>query len=394
MNSSLSKVTVVIPVAEAHLSLLPRAVFSLVQQTYQPNILIVNDSIKPLTPPEIPNLRMIHTGGHKGSAYARNLGLDHVKTPLTFFLDADDYLASNALETLVNAYYTYDTCYVYSDWIQYGKGGYSEHHAKVYDRKRILRHSIHLVNILIATDNAKSVYYDINYRGWEDWEFHIRLGMKGFCGSRVPESLVVYDMTTSINREQHNAIEDEVYQEILDRYAPYLEGAKEFMACQTCGGGSARRIQNPIVSPPDPVDGMTTLEYLGQNTGPINFRVNNRQYRGANDEAFKFIQVPHEDSRELIERGMWRKVVKAAQPVTVPEPEVFNSWKEVNQLPVPESWEKLFKSDAEIIKHPSVANEVTEHFTPKKKGRPKGSKNRQKTTRDEIRAVLYEESAR
>lgn len=342
----MSLVTVIVPVADAHRHLLPRAIHSLKQQTYLPEILIVNDSATPLL---IGGATILETGGGKGSAYARNLGLDKVRTPLVSFLDADDYFVDTAIEVLLKGYLEYETCYVYGDWIQYNQHGYSNHKAKNYDRTRILKHSIHLVNILIETDVAKSVYYDINYRGWEDWKFHIELAVNGYCGTRIPEHLVIYDMTTSINREKHNAIQDEVYPEILKKYDDYLKGVKEFMSCSTCGGGKLRE-QNLNILPPSPVEGLQTLEYLGQNTAPIRVRVNGRLYSGSNDESFKFIQVPFQDVDGLLDKGSWRKVVRGSKPVELPQPEEFNQWREVTKQPVPANWETLFKKDAVIIK--------------------------------------------
>lgn len=372
------------PVAEKHLSLLPRAIHSLKQQTYIPNLVIVNDSLIGI-PHEVTldyprGLEIAMTEGNKGSAYCRNLGLDMVKTPLVTFLDADDWFLDNAIELLTRAYLEYDCCYVYGDWYQYGKSGtLSLHKAKPYDRQRQLRHSLHLVNILLETDVAKSVYYEINYRGWEDWEFHIRLGQKGFCGTRVPEPVVVYDMTTSINRDKHNAIQDEVYNEILDKYRDYLEGEKEFMPCQTCGGNKSRFQREFNAVPPEPQQGMTTLEYTGQNTGPINFTVgsgfNRKVYRGANDESFRYVNVPNEDVAELMSKGPWRKVVKASKPAQVPQPEEFNQWREINKTPVPENWEQLFKRDAVVIteetKEVTKEKPTTKRYVPKRHRRTK-----------------------
>lgn len=351
----MSLITVVIPVHEAHRSLVPRALKSIYSQIYIPDVLIVNDSTSLFT---IGGATIIDTGGNKGSAYARNLGLDHVRTPLVFFLDADDYLLDTALETLLQAYLQYDECYVYSDWYQYGKNGdLSVHKAKGYDRKRLLKHSLHLVNILIATDTAKSVYYDINYKGWEDWKFHIELALKGYCGARVPEPLLIYDMTTSQNREKHNLIQDEVYTEILVQYDEYLKGAKEFMACSSCGSNRAQIKPVVTATPPAPVDGFVVMEYTGQHTAPVNFKVSGRLYRGAQDDSNKFIQVLHQDVEELMSRGPWRRVVKSSKPVEVPTAEEFNQWRQTTPTlatgePAPTSpadWRKVFEKNAEVI---------------------------------------------
>lgn len=344
----MSLVTVIVPVAESHRLLLPRALSSLAKQTYLPDVLVVADYQGTIDVPS--GIDIIPTGGEKGSAYARNLGLDHVRTPFTFFLDADDYLLDTALETFLRAYAAYETCYVYSDWFQYKNNEYTSHKAKVYDRKRQLRRSLHLVNILVETDVAKSVYYDINYRGWEDWQFHIQLGEKGFCGTRVPEPLLIYDMGTSINREKHNGMQSEVYTEILDRYRDYLEGGREFMPCATCGGNRPQAQMAVSVMPPAPEEGMVVLEYLGQNTAPIPFRIGRVVYRGANDDAFKFIQVPTQDVETLLTKGVWRKVARAQKPAVVPTVSDFNEWRQVQPPPTPPAdWASIFQRGAVAI---------------------------------------------
>lgn len=362
----MSLVTVVIPVAESHRLLLPRSIYSLVRQTYLPEILVVNDSEQPIDIPY--NATIIDTGGNKGSAYARNLGLDHVKTPFTSFLDADDFLLDTALETFLRAYAAYDTCYLYSDWHQYGRNNeYSLHKSKLYNRTKQLRHSIHLVSIFLETDVAKSVYYDINYRGWEDWEFHIRLGEQGFCGTKIPEPLLIYDMSTSINREKHNHLQDEVYNEILNRYKDYLEGGKEFMPCATCGGNRPQAQMAVNVMPPAPEDGMAVLEYLGQNTAPIPFRIGRNVYRGANDDAFKFIQVPFQDVETLLTKGVWRRVVKAQKPATVPTVSEFNEWRQVQPPPTaPKDWASIFQRGAVAIPTETEAPKVRKKRGPNK----------------------------
>jgi len=218
------------------------------------------------------------------------------------------------------------------------------------------------------------VYYDINYRGWEDWAFHIELGMRGFCGNRVPEPLLIYDMTTSINRESHNKIADEVYSEIRDKYRDYIEGEREFMACQGCGGNKPR-MNLGVAVPPEVMDGMVLLEYLGENTGAINFRVGRNNYRGANDQANKFAQVHPQDVQTLLDKGPWRRVPKTDRPATVPQPDQFNEWRAVSQIPRPANWQELFQRDAVVIPDPNDEPVPTE--PPKKhKGRPKGSKNK------------------
>jgi len=366
-------VTVVTPVAEPHVHLLPRLAHSLQLQTVVPQWLIVNDGLSSIS---VPEHTVLDTGGNKGTAYARNLGIDAVQTPFLLFVDADDYLIDTAVETFLKAYATYtDACYIYSDWYQLNRSKtYSIHKAKNYDRLKQVRHSLHLVTTFMPTDIAK-VYFDINYRGWEDWEFHIRLGEHGFCGARIPEPLLVYDMSTSINREKHNGIQHEVYPEIQSKYAEYLEGVKEFMPCQTCG--SKKRAEVVINTlPPAPEEGKVVLEYIGQNSGAIPFRVNRRTYRGGNNDTDKFVQAEPMDVEGLLNFQVFRKVAKSFKPPT-PPPSVqeFEEWREINKTEVPKNWTDLFANPKNMTKITEV-EESTAEPKAKRRGRPKGAKNK------------------
>jgi len=384
-----SIVTVIVPVAEQHLGILPRAIYSLEEQTYKPEILIVNDSTFPIREHDC---RILSTGGNKGSAYARNMGLQHVRTPLVSFLDADDYFLNTAIETMVRAYAEYkEACYIYTDWYQYGRNGYFiKKEAKNYDRLKQLRHSLHLVNILIPTEIARTVSFNTSYRGWEDWEFHIRLGQNGFCGVRVPEPLLIYDMTTSINREKHNSIQHEVYSEILEQYQPFLKGEMQFMPCSSCGGSSRSEARKVVmVLPPPAIEGFELLEWLGNNSAPVTYRIKGKVYRGSNDEAFKFIQVPKEDVEDLLKTGMWRKVPRAATATIVPTPSDFNEWRKAQPpVEIPENLKEFFKKDNRVSDEPTVHIQVP---PPKRKGRPKGSKNRPKVIATIPEPVVIEE---
>jgi glycosyltransferase involved in cell wall biosynthesis len=80
----MSSVTVVIPYCDEHAHLLPRAIASVEAQTVRP------DDIIP-----------VHDRGHRGAAWARNLGASQVETKWLAWLDADDELLPDHLEVLL-----------------------------------------------------------------------------------------------------------------------------------------------------------------------------------------------------------------------------------------------------------------------------------------------------
>lgn len=359
-------VTAIIPVAEAHKHLLPRAVYSLEQQTYTPIIRPIPD----------------HLGA--GSAAVRNMGIRAADTPFLLFLDADDFLINTAIETMLLALNNNpEASYAYSDWIQFSKGKYTHHKSKEYDRKRQLHHSIHLVTTLIETEAARRVFFDPWYKGWEDWEFYIRMGLAGYCGVRVPRELLIYDMGTSINRVKHNANQGEYYNEIQERYKQYMEG-EDFMACASCGGNNRQKLQlarSATVMPPEAEDGFVVMEYLGTNQAPVPYRVDKDLYRGANTDENKYIQAKPEHVNALISRGVWRRAPRAARPALVPPPTQFSEWRdEQPATQIPADWAKLFEA-----RPTKDADDKTEE-PKKRRGRKPGSKNRRPEREPDIPA--------
>lgn len=94
-------VTVVVP-AHNHPEWLAEAVTSVQMQTLPCNLVIVDDgSAVPVSNSTITQSKVTHIRiEQSGPAIARNRGLDSVDTPFVLFLDADDKLMPDAVETL------------------------------------------------------------------------------------------------------------------------------------------------------------------------------------------------------------------------------------------------------------------------------------------------------
>lgn len=309
-------VSIIIPVAEKHRELLPLALESVNAQTLQDYEIITID-------------------GERGTAHARNEAVNQSSAPFLTFLDADDYLVNTALEVMVKAYAAYpDACYIYGDHYQFTKDETSLKYIKTrpYDRKAQIQTNVHLVTTLLPRDVFDAVGgFDEEYPAWEDHEFWCRCAVMGYCGVRVPSPILVYRLSTSINREHHNRVGQTTYDALMRKYQPFLEGKENFMACSTCGGNArqeAQRRYKPDAQLPVQQDGRVLMEYLGQNVGSMTFRVNGNTYRGANDDSNKYANVLPADVPALVDKGLWRVVVKPGSTTQTPRVETFTEWRQ------------------------------------------------------------------
>ena len=305
-------VTVIVPVAETHLKYLPEALRSLTNQTVQVHkTIVVNDSGKSLRINA--GTTVMNTRGKQGAAVARNLALERVNTPFVVFLDADDLMVNTAIETMLRAYASYrEACYVYGDaWQTNGDGKVGYYVAPTYDRQLLIgERNIHNVTALVPTSIARKVGgFDEVIRGWEDWDFYIRLALAGYCGVKVPAPFILYRLNLGINRAYSGSIGDQLIRDVRERYHAYLEGTKPLMGCG-CTDDEAKQIAQAFMRtlPPNQQDGAVLMEYLGKNQGEIPFRVNGRVYRGANSAESRFVRVQPPDVAGLLALQAFRLV--------------------------------------------------------------------------------------
>ena len=110
-------VSVIIPVGKGHTRYLNDALDSLIGQTMNEwEAIVINDTGDAWASVQgAPYARVFSTSGNCGAGAARNLGLQHARGKLVFFLDADDMLNPNALAKFVHRYARGDAGYVYCD---------------------------------------------------------------------------------------------------------------------------------------------------------------------------------------------------------------------------------------------------------------------------------------
>jgi hypothetical protein len=135
--------------------------------------------------------------------------------------------------------------YVYSDWVAYEPGKPpSEQQTLEYDQSIWPEKMQHAVTALVDTQLAREQGFDETLPTWEDWDFFLQFALKGYCGVRVPEPLLIYRVTSGTRRDVALKNSDRYRTQILTKY----EGVKQ-MACGACGGGAntAQQIQTAVL---------------------------------------------------------------------------------------------------------------------------------------------------
>lgn len=327
-------VSVIIPVGPGHAQYLPAALDSLLGQTLRAwEVIVVPNRAAPPDLTVYPFVRV--ATADSGPAAARNAGLALARAPLVLFLDADDYLTPDALRVMVEAYAASGE-YIYSDWYALRAGQMIEHQAPDYRREAWLETGQHAVTALIETEHARAVGgFDATMPGWEDWDFFIKLAIRGVCGRRVAQPLLVYRQETGTVRESSLAQKDALLALLRDRYAGYATGE---LPMSTCCGGSAdallaakRALALANGETPGPAaeladsgivePAVVRMEFTGSQRGAVSYlgRPSGRAYLGGNNPFDKYIDADPRDVAHMESLGVWR-VVPGQRPAAPPPP--------------------------------------------------------------------------
>lgn len=314
-------VTVIIPVGPDHAAYLPQAVNSVSLQTIASHETIVVDDTGSILVPESDDYQLIRAAGRRGAGYSRNQALEKVSTPFVVFLDADDLLTNTALESMLRRYALGDVSYVYGDWYDWNSDGTLKYmRATNEHRGEWLRRCCHIVTTLVPTQLARSIEgFDPDLRGWEDWEFYLRLNVAGYCGGRSPSPVMAYRLASGQRRQTAFQINAELLTQISATYGAYQRGEKEMAACRGCGedGGAQQAAQAFAATLGTPVpSGRVRMEFMDVNKGTKQYRVNGREYSGADTPFDKFVDALPEDVQGLLACGVWRV---APMPATAPQ---------------------------------------------------------------------------
>lgn len=113
---------------------------------------------------------------NSGPSYARNIGVSKSNGKYLFFLDGDDMISSNLLELGIAYMETHLSCAVfYADLYYFGdKQGYTGISYTTY-KSLLCKSSVPCCSIIRKLDFERVGGFDENMKGYEDWEFFIRL---------------------------------------------------------------------------------------------------------------------------------------------------------------------------------------------------------------------------
>lgn len=314
-------VTVVIPVGPGHAHYVPDALNCLLGQTFRNwHVIVVDDTAEDETSAVLgpfPFVEKIHSAGLVGAGAARNEGLQRVTSPLVFWLDADDMLTPDALETLVRAYARGNGEYVYSDWYALrADGNLTIVESAEYDPYATIDRGLHPVSILMSADDARRVRgFDERMAGWEDSEFAIRCAVAGVWGRRVAQPLLIYRTEAGTRRKIAKAHRESLLAYINEKYAGYRTGEKT-MPNNCCGGNgdallSAKAaLVGGVIMSEQTYDGMVRLEYIGAKVGTVTYKGvdRRREYRAGNNPQHRYINVHPDDVQHLTGMGLFRRV--------------------------------------------------------------------------------------
>lgn len=152
----LPKISIVVPVYNVE-KYLNRCMESLINQTLHDIEIILVDDKSPDSSPQICDIwaekdkrvRVIHKSQNEGLGFARNSGLDVASGEYVIFIDSDDFILPNMLQTLFETAKQYNADEVRSGIIYYKNGKYNE------------RKDVESVTVWKGKDEVKNFVFDL-----------------------------------------------------------------------------------------------------------------------------------------------------------------------------------------------------------------------------------------
>ena len=221
------EVSVILPCYNAG-QFVRRALESVREQTYRDfEIVVINDGSTDVETCEIlkelgPDVRVIHQE-NRGLPGARNTGYREALGRYVLPLDCDDYLEPTYLEQAMELMDGRETRFVFSHLNLVGeKSGILQ---KNYNKFEQLFTNQLPYCMLVPKSLWKSVggYDETMRKGFEDWEFNIKLGLNGADAKVIEEPLFNYyvsgqGMLVSISRKAHAELWRAIQQRHADAY--------------------------------------------------------------------------------------------------------------------------------------------------------------------------------
>lgn len=164
-----------------------------------------------------------------GPSAARNKGVELTTAPLLFFLDADNMIFDSLLKSGVEYMNSHPNTVLYNVKAEYfgmQKGEFKLHYSSYKDL--LVSNSIDCACIVRRTDFNRIGGFDEQLRGYEDWEFFIRLLYHQDRIYTEPKLLFRYRVTnssTSVNSQaktKHDEKTMYIYRKHVDKYAEFF----------------------------------------------------------------------------------------------------------------------------------------------------------------------------
>ena len=219
----MTSVTVVIPCFNSGATL-PQTVDSVKAQTYKKiEIIVVDDgSTDPVTISAIDNIvgvRIIRQE-NAGLSAARNAGFAEAKGEYVLPLDADDWLELDAIASWVAVLETnQELSFVYSHIQLEGESQGVLKKSYNFFEQLFLNQMPYAILIRQSVWSDVGGYDENMLRGYEDWEFNIRLGLHGHFGIAVSRPLLHYRVTSGgMLIAKSNKLHGELWTEIQSKH--------------------------------------------------------------------------------------------------------------------------------------------------------------------------------
>ncbi len=225
MNEKSPLISVVIPCYN-HGKYVEEAIDSCLQSTFPDfEIIVVNDgSTDPYTQEVLANLSkpktlIIHQE-HKGVSAARNTGIRHARGNYIFPLDADDMIDRSLLEREFHILETNPALGFVSCWVKSFGDSSIVWRTGPYQLDNLLVCNSVAVGSLFRKEAWEQVggYNEQMRKGYEDWDFWISLGGKGWKGDIIPEALYYHRRHSPSMLTQAIKIHDELMEQIRQNH--------------------------------------------------------------------------------------------------------------------------------------------------------------------------------
>jgi glycosyltransferase involved in cell wall biosynthesis len=235
------KVSIIIPCFN-DAAFIEQSVKSALDQTYvNKEVIVVDDGSNQKTKAVLkslePKINLLITQENKGTSAARNTGIEAATGKYILVLDSDDYFEVTFCDKAIrilkdNPEVKLATCYAH--WFQ------DDYNFQIFKPRgggltNFLTSSSSLSNSLFLKKDWSAVggYDEKMFKGWEDWEFFIRLHKNGGETYVIPEVLFNYrkknnSRTTMANEHKFELLEyiylkhADLYKENFDLFIKHL----------------------------------------------------------------------------------------------------------------------------------------------------------------------------